>query len=246
MTRLSQKQAGAYYTPDAVVANLVRWAVRKDNDRMLDPSCGDGRFIATHRNSFGVEQDAGAAAAAMGRTPRACVHQGDFFAWAARTRERFECAAGNPPFIRYQTFNGEVRKRALALCAGLGARFSGLTASPACPGVCRTWSGTVRRRPANAVHGVHLRDGKAVRRIVGDWDTPFPVELRARRPSARRRPAEARTTGSRQDRPPSARDGIGAVGTGGGGGRFDDAYMETLRWRITVGGRRALPASADG
>ena len=25
----------------------------------------------------------------------------------------------------------------------------------------------------NAVHGVHLRDGKAVRRIVGDWDTPF-------------------------------------------------------------------------
>ena len=129
MTRLSRKQAGAYYTPDAVVANLVRWAVRKDSDRMLDPSCGDGRFIATHRNSFGVEQDAGAAAVAMGRAPWACVHQGDFFAWAARTRERFECAAGNPPFIRYQTFNGEVRKRALALCAGLGARFSGLTAS---------------------------------------------------------------------------------------------------------------------
>ena len=129
MTRLSQKQAGAYYTPDAVVANLVRWAVRKDGDRMLDPSCGDGRFIAAHRNSFGVEQDAEAAAAAMGRAPWACVHQGDFFAWAARTRERFDCAAGNPPFIRYQTFNGEVRKRALALCAGLGARFSGLTAS---------------------------------------------------------------------------------------------------------------------
>ena len=35
----------------------------------------------------------------------------------------------------------------------------------------------VRNRAAatctNAVHGVHLRDGKAVRRIVGDWDTPF-------------------------------------------------------------------------
>ena len=31
----------------------------------------------------------------MGRAPWACVHQGDFFAWAARTRERFECAAGN-------------------------------------------------------------------------------------------------------------------------------------------------------
>ena len=129
MTRLSRKQAGAYYTPDAVVANLVRWAVRKDRDRLLDPSCGDGRFIAAHRNGFGVEQDAEAAAVAMGRAPGASVHQGDFFAWAARTRERFECAAGNPPFIRYQTFKGDVRERALQLCARLGAKFSGLTGS---------------------------------------------------------------------------------------------------------------------
>ena len=129
MTRLSRKQAGAYYTPDAVVANLVRWVVRRDRDRLLDPSCGDGRFIAAHRNSFGVEQDAEAAAVAMGRAPGASVHPGDFFDWAARTRERFECAAGNPPFIRYQTFKGEVRERALQLCARLGAKFSGLTGS---------------------------------------------------------------------------------------------------------------------
>ena len=129
MTRLSRKQAGAYYTPPAVASNLVRWVVRKDSDRLLDPSCGDGRFIAAHRNSFGVEQDAEAAAVAMARAPGASVHQGDFFAWAEQTRERFDCAAGNPPFIRYQTFKGEVRKRALRLCAGLGAEFSGLTAS---------------------------------------------------------------------------------------------------------------------
>ena len=31
--------------------------------------------------------------------------------------------------MRYQTFKGEVRRRALQLCAGLGAKFSGLTAS---------------------------------------------------------------------------------------------------------------------
>ena len=129
MPRLSRKQAGAYYTPHAVASNLVRWVVRKDSDRLLDPSCGDGRFIATHRNSFGVEQDAEAAAVAMDRAPGASVHQGDFFAWAEQTRERFDCAAGNPPFIRYQSFKGEVRKRALRLCAGLGAEFSGLTAS---------------------------------------------------------------------------------------------------------------------
>ena len=59
MPRLSRKQAGAYYTPDRVVSSLVRWAVREQADRLLDPSCGDGRFIAAHRT-----------ASASSRTPR--------------------------------------------------------------------------------------------------------------------------------------------------------------------------------
>lgn len=125
----SRKQAGAYYTPDAVVATLVRWAVRDATDRLLDPSCGDGRFVAIHRNSVGVEQDPAAADVARGRAPHATVHRADFFAWAASTRERFTCAAGNPPFIRYQTFKGETRRRALAVCAAQGADFSGLASS---------------------------------------------------------------------------------------------------------------------
>ncbi|MGJ5205029.1 Eco57I restriction-modification methylase domain-containing protein [Bradyrhizobium sp. HKCCYLR20261] len=69
------------------------------------------------------------AAAAMERAPWALVHDGEFFAWARATAERFDCAAGNPPFIRYQTFNGAVRERALGLCRSLGAEFSGLTSS---------------------------------------------------------------------------------------------------------------------
>ena len=129
MASLSQKHSGAYYTPEPVVANLVRWAVRKESDRLLDPSCGDGRFIAAHQNSFGVEQDPSAVRVAMRRAPRGVVYEGDFFTWAASSHERFECAAGNPPFIRYQTFKGEIRARALGLCASLGVRFSGLTAS---------------------------------------------------------------------------------------------------------------------
>lgn len=129
MARLSQKQSGAYFTPDPVVATLLKWAVHAYADRMLDPSCGDGRFIAGHRNAVGIEQDPVSAGLAMERAPWALVHEGDFFPWAAATSERFECAAGNPPFIRYQTFKGEVRDRALALCRSLGASFSGLTSS---------------------------------------------------------------------------------------------------------------------
>lgn len=128
-SRLSRKESGAYYTPDHVVRSLVRWAVRAPTDLMLDPACGDGRFIAAHPNSVGVERDSRAAALAVRRASGSRVHEGDFFAWAAAAAERFDCAAGNPPFIRYQTFRGEDRARAFRLCADLGVEFSGLTAS---------------------------------------------------------------------------------------------------------------------
>jgi adenine-specific DNA-methyltransferase len=125
----SQKRSGAYFTPDDVAATLISWACRSSSDRLLDPSCGDGQFIARHHNSVGIEQNPLSAHQAIARATGALVHEGDFFAWAAETAERFECAAGNPPFIRYQTFKGETRQRALALCERLGAKFSGLASS---------------------------------------------------------------------------------------------------------------------
>ena len=91
----SRKKQGAYYTPDHVVQSLVRWVARKQSDRLLDPACGDGRFLKPHPNSVGVEQDPDAARLVHQRVPGSLMHQGDFFAWAAQTRERFECAAGN-------------------------------------------------------------------------------------------------------------------------------------------------------
>jgi adenine-specific DNA methylase len=129
VTRPSQKHRGAFFTPDEVAATLTRWAIRSRCDRLLDPSCGDGQFIAGHRNSVGIEQDGNSASEAMQRAPWALIHEGDFFAWAAETTERFECAAGNPPFIRFQTFKGEARERALGLCRRLGVNFSGLASS---------------------------------------------------------------------------------------------------------------------
>ena len=102
MDALKQKRCGAFFTPEPVVRTLVSWAVRCPDERMLDPSCGDGRFLACNRNSVGIEQDEDAAKVAIERAPGALVHKGDFFAWAANTEERFDCAAGNPPFIRYQ------------------------------------------------------------------------------------------------------------------------------------------------
>jgi len=125
----SQKRSGAYFTPSDVSAALVAWACHSATDRLIDPSCGDGQFLEHHRNSVGIEQNPASAQQAVERAPWALVHEGDFFTWAAETGERFECAAGNPPFIRYQTFKGEMRRRALKLCIDLGAQFSGLASS---------------------------------------------------------------------------------------------------------------------
>jgi adenine-specific DNA-methyltransferase len=126
---LSRKRAGAYFTPDLIATTLTSWVIRKASDRLLDPSCGDGRFIQKHRNSVGIEQNLSAAREAMLRAPWALVHEGEFFSWASNTNERFECAAGNPPFIRYQTFKGDVRDRALNFCKRLGVDFTGLASS---------------------------------------------------------------------------------------------------------------------
>lgn len=133
-TRLAgpRKRRGAYYTPEAVAALLARWAVRSANDRVLDPACGDGRFLTYASHSVGVEQDCNAAAQAQSRAPTARVCHDEFFGWARRERaagSRFDCAMGNPPFIRYQTWNGGVRRRASSLCMELGVAFSGLAAS---------------------------------------------------------------------------------------------------------------------
>jgi adenine-specific DNA methylase len=128
MSVASAKERGAFYTPSAVAHTLVRWAVRNDADRMLDPSCGDGQFLVLHPNAAGIEQDSSAVSKAARRT-NARIYAGDFFAWATEVRERFDCAVGNPPFIRYQRFAGRVRQRALQICADNGVRFSSLTAS---------------------------------------------------------------------------------------------------------------------
>lgn len=124
-----QKLSGAYFTPPALAEALACWAIRNEDDRLLDPSCGDGRFIAAHSNSVGIEQDPKSAQAAIAAANWALVHEGDFFQWADATPERFECAAGNPPFIRYQNFKGEIRRKALAICARAGAQFTGLSSS---------------------------------------------------------------------------------------------------------------------
>jgi adenine-specific DNA-methyltransferase len=124
-----RKSLGSYYTPPNVAQTLVRWVVRSPSDKMLDPACGDGRFLAAHSNVVGIDRDVSAVVAVARVVPHATVVAADFFAWASDTKARFDCVAGNPPFIRYQQFNGSVRESALQLCSRLGVKLTGLASS---------------------------------------------------------------------------------------------------------------------
>ncbi|HEV7397710.1 MAG TPA: N-6 DNA methylase [Pyrinomonadaceae bacterium] len=129
MSRSAAKLIGQFYSPLDVVSALVSWLQPQSDERLLDPSCGDGRFISRHEFSMGIDVSAESCAEAQIRAPRAKILQANFFSWAAQTQERFECIAGNPPFIRYQNFAGNLRQEALSLSATQGAKFSGLTSS---------------------------------------------------------------------------------------------------------------------
>jgi adenine-specific DNA-methyltransferase len=124
-----RKELGQFFTPEDVARTLVRWVIRNSQDRLLDPSCGDGRFLVSHGRSVGVELDPHVAQSAYQRAPGALVHGGDFFRWGSATRERFEAASGNPPFIRYQKFAGTDRAEALEVATAAGAKLSALTSS---------------------------------------------------------------------------------------------------------------------
>ena len=125
----SRKDLGSYYTPADVVRTLVTWAMEGDlSGGVLDPSCGDGRFLRGLKDAVGVDVDPVASAAAAERV-EARIVTADFFAWASETNHRFAATVGNPPFIRYQRFNGALRQRALEYCAAQGVTLSGLCSS---------------------------------------------------------------------------------------------------------------------
>lgn len=125
------KLRGGYYTPHEISRFISTWAIRSENDTVLEPSCGDGSFLKAIqstltafgttseqliKNVTGVELDCVEAkkAAAYGSE----VICSDFFSYYQENidgKKRYDVILGNPPFIRYQNFNEDYRKIAFSL-----------------------------------------------------------------------------------------------------------------------------------
>ncbi|MCM1237052.1 MAG: SAM-dependent methyltransferase [Ruminococcus flavefaciens] len=125
------KLRGGYYTPKEITRFIAEWAIRNSDDKVLEPSCGDGHFLEAARNTYvakgakesdiyknllGVELYSNEAQKA--RNTGAKVIDGDFFSYYKENikgKEIFRAVIGNPPFIRYQNFDEAYRKCAFEL-----------------------------------------------------------------------------------------------------------------------------------
>lgn len=133
-----KKELAAYYTDLRVVDYLVEWGLGVAPGIVMDPSCGDGRFLAAAarrgaRGVIGCDIDTkaiqGAAQTLADRHVPLSLHESDFFRVEPERVGPVDLIVGNPPFIRYQQFSGESRARALASALRVGARLTRLSAS---------------------------------------------------------------------------------------------------------------------
>lgn len=141
-----RKARGAFFTPPEISRFIARWAVRSAGDRVLEPSCGEAEFLvaagarlkdlgATNLLASGqlqgVEVHRQSAVAAAERLRHAGYNSGietaDFF--DVPTAPTFDAVVGNPPYVRYQHFNGGARKKALEAALAQGVRLTALSSS---------------------------------------------------------------------------------------------------------------------
>lgn len=141
-----RKARGAFFTPPEVARYLCEWAIRSADDRVYEPSCGEADFLLAAGARLrtlgastidgnlleGAELHAASAAGALtelasvGMT--AGIRVSDFFDVDLEPG-RYDAIVGNPPYVRYQAFHGEARRKAQEAALRAGVRLSGLSSS---------------------------------------------------------------------------------------------------------------------
>ncbi len=140
-----RKGRGAFFTPRAAARFIARWAVRSASDRLFEPACGEAVFLLEAARALGelgaegdlagrlrgVEMHPPSAERARARLASvgiaAAVDAGDFFDEAAGPR--YDAVIGNPPYVRYQSFQGEARAKARRIALSAGVPLTGLASS---------------------------------------------------------------------------------------------------------------------
>jgi len=140
----SEKVRGGFYSPDRLVDfcldRIDELMPTKQDLRVLEPSAGDGAFIrglsrrptSLRVGDFvGVEvlqSEAEKSKHWIRQAPfSGRIHTCNFIPWATRSRQEFDVAVGNPPFVRFQFTNATHKREADDLAAMLGVSFRGVS-----------------------------------------------------------------------------------------------------------------------
>lgn len=133
-----RKDLGAFYTQKEVARFLVEWGLEDAPGSLMDPSCGDGRFLEIAGRlrelrlvGCDISQPAldEAQSSLRGAGLDAEWISSDFFAVEPSEIDPVDLVVGNPPFIRYQRFDDASRRKALRSALRVGVRLSRLTSS---------------------------------------------------------------------------------------------------------------------
>ena len=81
-------------------------SLRRNQGRVLEPSCGDGAFLMHLPDAVGIELD-------PAQAPQG-AQIGDFFAYPVT--EKFDTIIGNPPYVRFQDIAESTRRLLRAQC----------------------------------------------------------------------------------------------------------------------------------
>jgi tRNA1(Val) A37 N6-methylase TrmN6 len=144
----ARKVRGAFFTPAPLCKYVADWAVRTAGDKILEPSCGEAAFLLAAGER--LEVLAGTTGGGRGQIDGVEVHErsarqaeqlvrdaardvavhvrvSDFF--ALTPTGAYDAVIGNPPYVRYQDFNGDARSRGREAALRAGVPLTNLASS---------------------------------------------------------------------------------------------------------------------
>lgn len=136
------KLRGGYYTPQIITEFICNWAIDQNTRKVLEPSCGDGNFLAaaverlkeinpelsSEEAIMGIELCPEEACKAKKYNTRVVCD--DFFEYYQNyiaNKMSFDAIIGNPPFIRYQNVDAKSRNIAFRFMEDVGMHPTKLT-----------------------------------------------------------------------------------------------------------------------
>lgn len=127
------RRHGVFYTPDRLALALTRWALRGGASRVLDPSCGDGRFIRAAAAELGGDglvrgidiDEAVVQSLSAEQLPGVELSAGSFFDGpASPPYPLFDAVVGNPPYVRHHSQSSGLQEAAHRCVSGAGITLS--------------------------------------------------------------------------------------------------------------------------